>query len=401
MDSSDIYQHHSLARQEAPVHISDGLDIFQDSLTSSDNAMTSSVPSSPDDQQALTPPLSSSSCTSPLPSPALELSSDEEEHETLFELHEDPDRGLGLFATRKIPSGMCIISEDPIISMSRDQHEDQEAIRNAFSLLPKDDKKQYRKLFDTQKSRMSQVVSIYYSNCYSKDDSLSSSTGSPAGGNSHDGDEGGSCIGFLASRINHSCVPNVSFSYLNPSPFHPMGRMQFYAIKNIPKGKELLSNYDRDIWRTHIDRKKKLMLHYGFECSCEACCPRSGFWLKSDSRRSQMARLMGDAPRAERMYMEYKIVSDEIGSSAVVQDAMKTLETLESLMIKEGLAYKPLANVYRSLAKWAGRDIRRSDARRWNQWKQKELDICVTCFGERSDRAQEVKNQLAAVNCGM
>ena len=360
--------------------------------------MASSMPPSPDDQRALTSPLSSPSSVTPLPSPETGLSSDEEEHEPLFKLQTTLDRGQGLFAIRKIPAGTCIISEDPIIAMSRDLHEDQEAIEAAFSALVKQDKKQYRKLFDAQKSRMSQVVSIYYSNCYSKDDICHASSGSPDAGSSHDGHDGGSCIGILASRINHSCVPNISFSYLPPSPGHQVGQMQFYAIKPIARGKELLACYEKAVWESHKKRQQKLMLHYGFECSCEACCPKSGFWLKSDSRRSQMASLMDHAWRAEHRYMAYKIVSDETGSSAVVQDAMKTLETLESLMIKEGLAYKPLANVYRSLANWAGRTGRRSDVRKW---KHKELAICVTCFGERSDRAQEVERQLAVVNCGM
>ena len=339
--------------------------------------------------------MSFSSNDSLLPSPALGLSSDEEGHEALFELQDSPKGGLGLFAVRKIPSGTCILSEDPIISMSRTLHEDQEAIESAFSALPKDDRKQYRKLFDAEKSRMSQVVSIYYSNCYNKDDFSYTSSGSPAVGGSSNSHDGGSCIGFLASRINHSCVPNVSFSYLHPSPSHPMGRMQFYAIKDIPRGKELFANYEKAVWVPHKQRQQTLGLHYGFECTCEACCPSSSFWQESDPRRIEMYSLMRLAKRAEKDYTVCKNTDDGSGSSEVIRHALETLTRLAYLMVKERLAYKPLANVYASLAKWAGRNRRRADER---IWKQKELEICVTCFGAGSGRAQEVERQLAAAN---
>jgi hypothetical protein len=83
---------------------------------------------------------------------------------------------------------------------------------------------------------MTQVVSIYYSNCYNVNRFLKNPP------------NGGSAVGALASMINHSCLPNLLFSY---DGMH--GRMLFYAIQNIPRWKELCKNYEKMLcrqWRT-------------------------------------------------------------------------------------------------------------------------------------------------------
>lgn len=278
--------------------------------------------------------------------------------------------------------------EEPLIALSKELEDSHEAIEAAFAKLDKSEKKTYRSLFDAEKSRMSAVVSIYYSNCYSTEAFVSKTS---AGTTKAMRDcEGGSCIGALASRINHSCVPNVSFSFSPPSATHPKGQMRFYAIKAISKGKELLSNYDKQIFEPSAKRQQKYQLHYGFSCSCEACAPQSEFWHKSDDRRRAMKEIVAEVKSLERKWQ--KLVQDDNGGrevDQVCQAAMEALLRLENLLIKEGLTATPLANAYRSLAKWAGRSEQDPQ-----QWMEKELDVSTAVFGKKGARTEALRADL-------
>ncbi len=169
------------------------------------------------------------------------------------------DRGLAVFTTRKIKAGTLILAETPIVSLSKAEENEPSAIERDFSHLLKADQKAYLKLFDAQKSRMTPVVSIYYSNCYNCE------------GFKLDG-TGGSALGAMASRINHSCIPNLQFSYDEAS-----NEMRFFAIRDIPRGKEVVSNYDKAVFDVAAKRQGKQQMYYGFQCKCEACVPQSEY----------------------------------------------------------------------------------------------------------------------------
>jgi hypothetical protein len=326
------------------------------------------------------------------------LASEDEVEAPCCEVRHTPDRGQALYSTRRIRPGTLILTEGPLIALSKELEESYDAIEDAFAKLSKREKKTYLSLFDAQKSRMSAVVSIYYSNCYSTEpffpaDSTASrhttsSSPNPSGARSQlVTAPNGSCIGALASRINHSCIPNVSFSFIPPSTAHPKGQMRFYAIKAISKGKELLSNYDKNIFEGAAKRQQKYRLHYGFDCACEACVPRTEFWARSDERRRGMKEVVGEVKVLEREWLGVEV--DSSVGKELCRKAMAVLLRLEGLLMKEGLVAAPLANVYRSLGKWserAGYDAR--------QWKEKELDVSLLVFGARGVRTVALRADL-------
>lgn len=75
----------------------------------------------------------------------------------------------------------------------------------------------------------------------------------------------GSAIYPVLSLINHSCDPNVvRHSYGNVCVVR--------AIRNIPKGSEVLDNYGALCALTPTqERRQKLALQYFFTCNCQAC----------------------------------------------------------------------------------------------------------------------------------
>lgn len=90
------------------------------------------------------------------------------------------------------------------------------------------------------------------------------------------------------SRVNHSCLPNVQFSFEEDLPddfsMSPpqdyaehdvvatdaeacsynrnQGIMLFHTIKDIPAGKEVMSNYE-SAYLLASDRQLKQQMHYG------------------------------------------------------------------------------------------------------------------------------------------
>ncbi|KIW11387.1 hypothetical protein PV08_10687 [Exophiala spinifera] len=305
--------------------------------------------------------------------------------EDLLEIVSTPDRGQAVFTTRKIKAGTLLLAERPLIRLQKHEEDDPEAIAREFSLLSRADQKVFLKLFDAQKSRMARAASIYYSNCYNCDSYVASG-------------QGGSAVGVFASRINHGCVPNVQFCYDEPS-----NEMRFHAIRDIPRGKELCSNYDKAVFEVRSKRQRKQQIYYGFICRCEACEPKTEFWARSDERRMAMYDAFKIVQACEKEFLSLSARSgslDDCESAAqtvpgVSRDtadaALGTLVKLEELLLKECLAGVPLANTYRSLAKWAER---KRDYAQAVKWKGKELDVCRLSFGSDALRTKGVQDKM-------
>lgn len=316
-------------------------------------------------------------------SPYLSDDFEEETHnvkpqETLLEIVSTPDRGLAVFTTRKIKAGTLLLAEKPLVRLQKHEEDDPEAIEREFSLLSRPDQKVFLKLFDAQKSRMTRVVSIYYSNCYNCDSYVASG-------------RGGSAMGVFASRVNHSCVPNVQFCYDERS-----NEMRFHAIRDIPRGKELCSNYDKAVFEVKSKRQRKQQIYYGFICRCEACEPKNEFWTRSDERRRAMYDAFRTVQGCEKELSTQGRRSLEDGLAQTVpmptvDEALGALVKLEDLLLKECLAGVPLANTYRSLAKWAER---KRDHAQAVKWKGKELEVCRLSFGSDALRTKGVEEKL-------
>jgi len=303
-----------------------------------------------------------------------ETASDTRPQDLLLEIVSTPDRGLALFTTRKIKAGTLLLAEQPLISLDKDEEDNPDAIEREFSRLPRAEQKAYLKLFDAQKSRMTRVVSIYYSNCYNCD------------GFKADG-QGGSAIGAFASRINHSCVPNVQFCYNEGT-----NELEFRAIRDIPRGKEVCSNYDKAVFEVKTKRQRKQQIYYGFVCKCEACESKNEFWAKSDERRKGMYEAFKVLQGCDEKFAREDGPESEGRQNDVVNEALDALARLEELLLKECHVGIPLANTYRSMAKWSER---KHDFKQAAKWKRKEFEVCMTGFGPSARRVKEIQEKLA------
>lgn len=96
-------------------------------------------------------------------------------------------------------------------------------------------------------------------------------------------------IFLLASRFNHSCVPNTYFAWSWRSK-----RLTVRAIIDIPKGDEIFVNYLTEDYLGTRNQRQQGLDHYNLQCTCPACQPGSAFGMASEERRSQMQVLDGN-----------------------------------------------------------------------------------------------------------
>lgn len=98
---------------------------------------------------------------------------------------------------------------------------------------------------------------------------------------------GGTYTGLfsVASRFNHSCVPNVHYEHVRlPSSPRPGAAdvMILYALRDIEEGEELTLNYGstggnkqgENDWHVGT-RRARLRRKYGFVCDCALCMIQS------------------------------------------------------------------------------------------------------------------------------
>lgn len=299
-----------------------------------------------------------------------------------LEVKSTSDRGLAVFASRKIKAGTLILSERSLLALCKDEEDDHLALQREFSNLSRQGQKRFLKLFDAEKSRMPRVASIYYSNCYNLD-SLA-----PDG-------RGGSALGNIASRLNHSCIANAQFSY-----DFDRKQMMFYAIRDIPRGREVCSNYEKNVFEIAIKRMQKLRMYYAFDCQCEACegAQKNEFWARSDERRKSMLSTFKQVQKCDHVFLKQEaenVQSDDEHKDKVIEEAISALTTMEKLLLKECLTGIVLANTYRSLSKWCERQHRLVDA---VKWKEMELRNCELGLGSHAYRTREAERKLADLN---
>lgn len=162
------------------------------------------------------------------------------------------DRGLGVFATQRIPVGSLILSERPTLKVN---HMDiaVEELLVKLKALPLGDQAGFALLHNAfPQQGLRGVVKTNGFRIPDDRDTLQQSVGE---------------IGmyFQAARINHACLFNGQHTVNNCSDV-----LTVYATRDIEKGEEITINYSNP-FMTREGRQADLQKDYRFECKCELC----------------------------------------------------------------------------------------------------------------------------------
>jgi hypothetical protein len=159
------------------------------------------------------------------------------------------------------------------------------------------------------------VVNIWRTNSYMLDDGVAL-------------DSAG--IGLTASRLNHSCIPNVYTAY-NSAP----GCITVQAIKPITAGDELCTAYISGAGKLRSERRAELSM-WGFTCTCIACADG-----RDESRRRDIKTLINKVEGVKRQLIQG---SADL-SVAQIEQTVGDLLDQATLMSDEGLLGPDLADV--------------------------------------------------------
>lgn len=284
-----------------------------------------------------------------------------------FEMRLSPGKGHGLFATRQIPVGTRIIKERPLVAINPADLTD---AHRKYLLLSPHDRMTYDSLccycppdIDFEHAASVYLLHPKYSNLSPEATAMLKEDVIRVMGifaaNNFIMDDGSQGVFPTASRLNHSCVPNVHHTN-NPN----IRRETVQAMRDIQPGEELFANY-LGAAATHQPREVRmqpLSINHGFICQCQACLDPN-----SDRRRFEINGVFWGLNE----YMD--------GSSAhhifVPKHPLSALAQAEhgiSLLIEEGIFNTELCKAYRVAATLA-LDI--NDYDKALEYSENELEV--------------------------
>ncbi|KAF7192740.1 SET domain-containing protein 5 [Pseudocercospora fuligena] len=291
-----------------------------------------------------------------------------------YEMRLSPGKGYGLFATRHIPVGTRILCEklllavDPSdltnvhrkylkltaeervvydsLSCFHPSHIDFEQAANVYVAMSPRYHGLSNEATETLKGEITKVMGIFSANNFIL-----------AGGNQG--------VFARASRINHSCVPNVHHTN-NPN----IRRETVHAMRDIEAGEELLANYlgAGATYDPRFTRMEALRNNHGFICQCQACMdPRS------DERRHSISVIFWGL----NAYIEHS-TQDHPYIPQTPFAALAQAEHGIGLMMEEGIFNTELYKAYR-VAAMAALDL--EDYAKAMEYAQNELEIEKNIIG--------------------
>jgi len=192
----------------------------------------------------------------------------------MYALQEVPGKGKGLVATRKIPMGTRILSEEPIIRVL-------EAALDSKTLLASI-RRQADALTPDQRRAFLSLHNIHADDAASRYLGIVQTNALPIG------DDVGEVGIFLdACRINHACDNNAQKSWSENIKRHTV-----HALRDIEKGKEITIYY-LGVLNNREARQEALRRKFAFTCSCRLCSLPPDQSQECDRRLDEILKLDG------------------------------------------------------------------------------------------------------------
>ena len=197
--------------------------------------------------------------------------------DSCYEIRPAPGKGLGVFATKFIPAGTLILSENAlfIIKKPSDFITEQDVVLG-YNKLSADEKRIFDQMRDSKAEAGLNPFNFksgrFHANKFAVNHERTSFGCFP-----------------VSSRFNHSCLPNTVGSGDDIKQ-----HQQCRAINNIQPGEELTTYYFEECqFMTTEERTKEMpMTGHVQKCVCELCSRPAGARLVSDMRRFLLRQLI-------------------------------------------------------------------------------------------------------------
>jgi len=185
-----------------------------------------------------------------------------------YEVRPSPDKGLGAFAVKEIPSGSLILAEAPTIILMQEPLDIRDAdIEAALLTLTEAQRTAFYDLSAPPTQYSSLLLRTFLGNSMS-----------PAA------IPGSTCLCLQIARFNHSCRPNSEMAW---NPF--TSTFDLYAIRTIGADEEILWNYiPGSNYMPTSYRRFLQFLNWRFVCNCETCV--GSYWDEDQAFRRRSDR---------------------------------------------------------------------------------------------------------------
>jgi len=228
-------------------------------------------------------------------------------------------KGFGMISVRKICQGENILSEDPIFILSKNKKDRQKgpSLMEQFENLSEMDQSKVLKLHhENPDGKLSEKIQrIFESNTIEV---------TPA-----------NAVALYPTipRINHSCSPNVVWTWQAGSPY----TKQVRAVRNIVPGEEICANYIDSFEATFspCSERQVRLKHWDFECHCEVCSLSEKNREENDLIRQKIALQHQLIPK----YMSNWKIGKAVGAARTKLELMRSIHeqmitTLPSAMLE-------------------------------------------------------------------
>jgi SET domain len=199
----------------------------------------------------------------------------------MYVLRDIPGKGKGLIATRYIPMGTRILSEEPIITLPEyEVYEEygaggqtfRESLRKQVDALTPDQRQAFFLMHNpyTVKNTASENTTLRYFEIFR-------ANALPLG-------KGEVGILLRACRVNHACDNNAQKHWNDNIKRHTV-----HALRDIEKGKEITIYY-LGVVNSREARQAKLQTRFGFTCSCDLCSLPLDLSRETDKRLEEILK---------------------------------------------------------------------------------------------------------------
>ncbi|THH20180.1 hypothetical protein EW146_g1123 [Bondarzewia mesenterica] len=201
-----------------------------------------------------------------------------------FVIAESERKGMGAFAIQVFHRGDLVLAERPLYMVDNpdDGMKHQANVEVAVRNLSETELKEFLSLRNahtrTQRFYGNAIVGTHSTNAFAASDN---------------GREK-SVLCVRASRFNHSCVPNATYSWHASS-----GQLRIYALRDVAVGEELFVTYirGRNVYGSPREVRQSRLKTYGFTCACPACTLPEAEQVISDRRRMEIKEIWESVPR--------------------------------------------------------------------------------------------------------
>ena len=229
-----------------------------------------------------------------------------------FEVRRTACSGIGLYATRLIGRGECLLSEAPIATWrvkagasdaekaaSFDAMAAQLTSEQVDAILQLSQDAKYGEVQTLLGTWQTNGLPINYERVGAGGQRAAASAADGHEGNAQGGREahahahaqGGREAAVFATicRLNHACAPNCHAEW-NAR----MGREAVHALRDISAGEELTISYLPPRGSVREARQKALLERFGFKCACALCVLQGNDLARSDARQRAIGELSRD-----------------------------------------------------------------------------------------------------------